>query len=92
MKERECNKYTLYLGRSGGGAASIPSRDKGRKEYTKKKTNETHTHTEKNKISLSLLALFSPTSLTKRPPPSFVCVLLCGHTNKKEKKKKNLIN
>ena len=87
MKERECNKYTLYLGRSGGGAASIPSRDKGRKEYTKKNERNTHTH-RKNKISLFLFWLFfSPTSLTKRPPPSFVCVLLCGHTNKKEKKK-----
>jgi len=89
MKERECNKYTLYLGRSGGGAASIPSH-KGRKEYTKK--NERKKHTHRKTKSLSFLLKKSPTSLESKgpPPPSFVCVLLCGHTNKKEKKKEKL--
>ncbi len=92
MKERECNKYTLYLGRSGGGAASIPSRDKGRKEYTKKNERNTHTHFRTKSLSFSFGSFFSPTSLESKgpPPPSFVCVLLCGHTNKKEKKKEKL--
>ena len=61
---------------------------------TQKKTNETHTHTEKTKsLSFSFGSFFilAPPLLSLKglPPllPSFVCVLLCGHTNKKEKKK-----
>ena len=73
-------------------ASPLVTKEK-RNTFTKK-TNETHTHTLEQNLSLSLLALFLAPPLLSLfkgpPPPSFVCVLLCGHTNKKEKKKEKL--
>ena len=63
---------------------------KGRKEYTK--TNEKNTHTEQN-LSLSLEALFSPTSLSLKGPPLLcVCAFVWTHKQKREKKRKIVIN